>query len=72
MSQTKDLKTIKTADLMTELETIVAWFENEQVDVDAALAKFERGALLAKELKGRLKEAENKVVKIQASFKAED
>ncbi len=61
-----------TADLMLELESIVAWFEQDDLDVDAALKKFERGVEVARDLKTRLKEVENKVVKIQSSFGNEE
>lgn len=70
MSQTK--KTAQsTAELMLELEQIVGWFEQDEVDVDVALKKFERGVAVARELKTRLKDVENKVVEIQASFSSD-
>ncbi len=51
-----------------ELEEIVDWFEQEEVDLDEGLKKFERGLQLAKACKSRLKEVENKVTQIKAKF----
>lgn len=51
---------------MTELEEIVAWFDSDDVDLDKAVEKFERGSDLAKELKTDLSQIENKVKKLQA------
>ncbi|HSX41181.1 MAG TPA: exodeoxyribonuclease VII small subunit [Candidatus Saccharimonadales bacterium] len=63
MSETNDFgKKLK------ELESITAWFESEQVDLNEALAKFERGMQLAGELKQELQTIENRVEKIKAKF----
>lgn len=56
------------ASLMKELEAIVAWFEQDEVDLDESIAKFERGMELAEALKKRLAEVENRVQAIQAKF----
>ena len=53
-----------------ELEKIVAWFEGDQVDLDEALSKFERGLELAQDCQAKLKEVENKVIKIKEKFGA--
>jgi len=55
---------------LKELETITAWFESDEVDLNAALAKFERGMQLADELKRELQQVENRVEKIKARFDA--
>ncbi|MFA4873288.1 MAG: exodeoxyribonuclease VII small subunit [Patescibacteria group bacterium] len=52
-----------------ELEKIVAKFEEGRIDLDEALVEFERGLKLVDELKGRLKEVENKVVVLKKQFK---
>lgn len=54
-----------------ELEKIVAKFEEGKIDLDEALEEFERGLKLVEELKGRLKEVENKVVVLKKKFGAE-
>lgn len=53
---------------LKELEAITEWFESDEVDLDAALAKFERGMELATELKKELGEVENRVEKIKQRF----
>jgi len=53
---------------LKELEDITAWFESSQVDLDAALPKFERGMELSAQLKEHLQAVENKVEKIKAKF----
>ena len=55
---------------LKELEGITAWFESDEVDLNAALAKFERGMQLADELKRELQQVENRVEKIKARFDA--
>lgn len=53
---------------LTELETITEWFESGEVDLNAGLAKFERGMVLADELKNELQAVENRVEAIKAKF----
>ncbi len=48
-----------------ELEAIAHWFEQGEPDLDKGLAKFERATELAKLLKDRLAEAENKIKEIR-------
>lgn len=55
---------------LKELEEITAWFESSDVDLDAGLAKFERGMELATELKTHLATVENRVEKIRQKFSA--
>lgn len=55
---------------LKELEEITAWFESSDIDLDAGLAKFERGMELATELKTHLASVENRVEKIRQRFSA--
>jgi exodeoxyribonuclease VII small subunit len=55
---------------LKELEKIAAWFESEDIDLDEALGKFERGMELASKLKAQLSEIENKVEVIKQKFAA--
>ena len=55
---------------LKELEELTAWFESSDVDLDAGLAKFERGMELATELKTHLATVENRVEKIRQKFSA--
>lgn len=56
---------------LKELEAITAWFESSDIDLDAGLAKFERGMELAAELKSHLASVENRVEKIRQRFSAQ-
>lgn len=51
-----------------ELEAITEWFEKEDIDLEEGLAKFERGLEIARKLKQRLGEVENRVEEIKAKF----
>ncbi len=53
---------------LKELEAITEWFESGEVDLNQALAKFERGMELTEELKQQLQVVENRVQKIRAKF----
>lgn len=53
---------------LAELEQITEWFESDKVDLNEALAKFERGMALAEDLKKELQVVENKVEKIKQKF----
>jgi exodeoxyribonuclease VII small subunit len=56
------------AELQAELESIIAWFESDEVDIDKAVEQYERGLTLAKELNKRLKEMDNSVTKLKVKF----
>lgn len=56
------------AEAFEELETLTAWFEQEDVDLDEGIGKFERGLELAEVCKKKLSEVENKVTKLKAKF----
>ncbi|MFH0952614.1 MAG: exodeoxyribonuclease VII small subunit [Patescibacteria group bacterium] len=56
------------ADKFTELEKIAESFEEESVDLEDGLVKFERGLKLAEELKQKLGEVENRVETIKKKF----
>lgn len=55
-----------------ELEKIVQSFESEQTDLDEGLEKFERGLQLAKSLKAKLRDVEQKIETIKQKFSAEE
>jgi len=60
------------AQAFSELEKIAEEFENETVDLEVGLKKFERGLELASKLKSKLKEVENRVEVIKSKFESED
>ena len=57
--------------LSAELDNILAQMQVDDVDVDKAIALYERGMTITKELEAYLKTAENKVhkVKVKAGWK---
>lgn len=63
MAKKSDYKSIN-----LELDEILLKLQSEDLDVDEAVALYERGIELTKELESYLKDAENKVSKIKADF----
>jgi len=51
-----------------EIEEINEWFQREDIDLDEALKKYERGMELIKKCKERLKQAENKFEEIKKKY----
>lgn len=49
-----------------ELEAIAAWFEKGEPNLEEGLSKFERATELAKALKSRLEQAENRIHEIKS------
>ena len=66
MSQKKPLK-----DQMAELEELVSWFEQDDLDIEQAINKFEIGSELAGSIKNDLGELENKITVLKKSFEEE-
>ncbi|MDQ3123338.1 MAG: exodeoxyribonuclease VII small subunit [bacterium] len=57
-----------TAELQAELESIIAWFESEEVKIDNASEQYERGLQIAAELQKRLQNTQNKITKLKQTF----
>ncbi len=55
-------------ELNSELENILVKLQSDSLDIDEAVKLHERGTIIVKELEAYLKNAENKVAKIKASF----
>jgi exodeoxyribonuclease VII small subunit len=55
-------------ELSTELDTILAQLQTDDFDIDEALKLYERGIAITKQLESYLKNAENTVTKLKASF----
>lgn len=51
-----------------ELDEIVDWFDQDDIDLNEALKKFERGMELSEQLRKQLGEAKNKVETIKKKF----
>ena len=52
---------------LAELEQIASWFEEGEPDLDEGMKRYERASELAKELKAKLDEAENRIKEIKNS-----
>lgn len=68
MSMPRAEKTRNYHDLKTELDELMAWFDNRDVDPEEAIEKFEKGQMLLAELEKKLTEAENKITKVTQKF----
>lgn len=53
-----------------ELETLLAALQSGELDIDEAIATYERGMQLASELGTYLKTAEHKIAKVKKTFEA--
>lgn len=56
---------------IAELDTLLAWFESDDVTVDKALENFERAQVLARDLSAALTEAKNKVEIIKKKYETQ-
>ena len=54
--------------LNTQLAEIIAWFESGAAEVDQAIAKYEQALELIAQIEKYLKQAENKLTKINADL----
>lgn len=52
------------AQIRQELDQVLAWFEQDGLDVDQAIKQYDKAMALTKELEQYLKSAENKVKKL--------
>jgi len=55
------------AKAFAELEDIASWFEQGEPDLDEGMKRYERASELAKSLKEKLDEAENRIKEIKNS-----
>ncbi|KKU26059.1 MAG: Exodeoxyribonuclease 7 small subunit [Candidatus Magasanikbacteria bacterium GW2011_GWA2_46_17] len=52
----------------SDLQKIVEWFENKEVDLEEGINKFEEGMKIVKELKEYLEKMENKVRELKKNI----
>lgn len=55
-----------------ELEKIIDWFEDGEVNLDEGLEKFEQGLELAKQCRNRLEKVENRIKELKIKFDIND
>lgn len=53
---------------LEQLEQIVAWFEQEDINIDEAIDKFKAGSVLAEDIKKRLDELDNQITVLKEHF----
>ncbi|MBD3281056.1 exodeoxyribonuclease VII small subunit [Candidatus Dojkabacteria bacterium] len=63
----KDKRKITIKEKVAELEKIVKYFQEEEIDLDIAIDKYEKADDLVKEISEVLKGYETKIEKISAS-----
>ena len=57
-------------DKLAELEKLLEWFEQDDLDIEEALAKYEKGSELAASIREQLSEIENKITTLEKRFDA--
>ena len=65
----KSKKTLKQQ--ITDLDDLLAWFDNSEIDLDKAAEQFAKGIALAKEIKDDLTKLENKITILKKRFDQE-
>jgi len=58
----------KLQEQLAELDELLAWFDQPDIDLDQALKKFDEGVALAETIKKRLVTFENKVTILKQRF----
>lgn len=53
---------------LADLDALMAWFDQADIDLDEALKKFDEGVKLAEQIKKQLAEAENKITVLKQRF----
>lgn len=53
---------------LEELEELLVWFEQSDLDIEQALAKYEKGQALAASVREQLTEIENKITVLEKRF----
>jgi len=68
MTKEKENEDFNFTKFYQEIEEINEWFQNEEIDLDEALKKYERGMSLIQKCKERLKQSENKFEEIKKKY----
>lgn len=53
---------------LADLDALMAWFDQADIDLDEALKKFDEGVKLAEQIRKQLAEAENKITVLKQRF----
>lgn len=57
---------------LAKLDEIVAWFEQDDFDIEAAITKFEEGSAVAEQIKTKLTTLENTITVLKQKFDHEE
>lgn len=66
MSNPKNDKSL--SDQLRELDELIAWFDQDDFDLDEALKKFDEGTKLTEQIEERLSTLENKITVLKQRF----
>jgi len=66
MSEKKHEKTL--SEQLHELDEVIAWFDQDDFDLDEALKKFDDGVKLSDEIEARLGKLENNMTVLRQRF----
>lgn len=55
-------------EMLDEFEEIIADFDGENLDIDAAIAQYKKAAKLAEEIRARLETEKNKIEVVRGKF----
>lgn len=66
MSSPKNEKPL--SDQLRELDELIAWFDQDDFDLDEALKKFDDGIKLSEQIEARLGALENKITVLRERF----
>lgn len=69
MSKTSNKNDFDFTQAMRELEDITSYLESDDVQIEEAMKKFERGSELAIQIKNYLQDAENTISTIKSTLK---
>lgn len=58
------------SELQAELESILDWFQSDEVSIDQAESKYKQGLELAEEIRQKLSDTENSIKQIKIDFEA--
>ena len=61
----------KLSEKLAELDQLVSWFDNEDIDIDDAIDKFDEVGVLATDIKTELAVLENKITVLKQKFDQE-
>ncbi len=56
---------------LADLDALIAWFDQPDIDLDEALKKFDQGIKMTQQIKDQLAEVENKITVLKKRFDQE-